>query len=438
MKILYLIHQYIPDAIGGTELLLHDLAESIQADGNDVAIFAYHESMDPNPASFGTRIEMVDGIRVYRFHFNLSIHPNIHTGEFRNAFAEQALNEVIEDFSPNVAHVVHAMKLGGGIFEILSNTKIPIVTTLSDYWYFCLRHNLLLPDQSPCTKGPIPGSRCLTCLQENLSQAQAKESDAVKALKQRNPYLKEALLCSHSILALSAHQRETYVRFGFPAERIQCAEHGVDTGLLAPAREQHSKQTERESEAPIKILFVGTLLPHKGAHLLVHAVLQSPEAQVEVRIIGNQGHGGSYAADLVTASAEDSRIIFAGECDHASLHKEYEWCDLLAMPSIWDENEPIVVKEARWCGIPVATHDLPGMGDLVHDGEDGWIIADPSIESWKDWLAQLEQHTNRYLPPKIELPTNPSFASTMLECYTKAVEAGSAALKNSDVLAEIE
>ena len=111
MKVLYLIHQYIPDTIGGTELLLHDLAENIQKGGHDVAIFAYHESPDSNPASFGTRVETVDGVRVYRFHFNLSIHPNIHTGEFRNAFAEQALNDVIEDFSPDVAHVAHAMKL---------------------------------------------------------------------------------------------------------------------------------------------------------------------------------------------------------------------------------------------------------------------------------------------------------------------------------------
>ena len=359
---------------------------------------------------------------MYRFHFNLSIHPNIHTGEFRNAFAEQALNDVIEDFSPDVAHVAHAMKLGGGIFETLSNEGVPIVSTLSDYWYFCLRHSLLLSDQSPCTNGPVPASRCLPCLQERFGHNQLLDHDAEKELTKRNSFLKEAILRSNVILALSSHQREAYIRFGFPAERIQCAEHGIHTDLLAPARKHHSEQPERKTGNPIKILFVGTLLPHKGAHLLINAVLQLPHAHVELRIIGNPERGGGYANDLVTASSEDTRITFAGECDHSSLPKEYEWCDLLVMPSIWDENEPMVVKEARWCGIPVATHDLPGIGSLVVGEKDGWIIPDPSIASWKEWLAQLEQHKNRCLPPNIELPTNQTFSTTMLEHYTAAIE----------------
>ena len=82
----------------------------------------------------------------------------------------------------------------------------------------------------------------------------------------------------------------------------------------------------------------------------------------------------------------------------------------------------MVVKEARWCGIPVATHDLPGIGSLVVGEKDGWIIPDPSIASWKEWLAQLEQHKNRCLPPNIELPTNQTFSTTMLEHYTAAIE----------------
>ena len=61
------------------------------------------------------------------------------------------------------------------------------------------------------------------------------------------------------------------------------------------------------------------------------------------------------------------------------LEDHYAWCDVLVVPSLWDENEPLVIKEARWCGIPVAVHDLPGLGNWFREGVDGWILPEKGM-----------------------------------------------------------
>ncbi len=423
MKILYIIHQYFPDSIGGTEVLLEGLAKEMQQDGNEVAIFAYRESSSADPSAFGVREELVGGISLYRFHFNLSVHPNPLFGEFKNRFCDSALHDVVASFLPDVAHVLHGIKVGGGIFEVLEKAGVPMVTTLSDYWYFCLRHSLLLPDHSPCVSGPEPTSNCLNCLQDQLRLPDRDRDAGLKALQLRNPFLRDAVLRSNFLIALSEHQRDVYVRFGFPAQRIEVVHHGVNASLFAQVIEQRVSQPLVDAGRALRLLFVGTLLPHKGVHLLIDAILGMPEAAVELRVLGDANKGGQYADELLKKSADDDRITFVGECEHVQLPHHYQWCDILLMPSIWDENGTLVVKEARWCGIPVASHDLPGLRGLIEAEQDGWIIEQFTVEAWQHWLEQVKTWRKRYLPTGYDIATINSFAVAMMGYYQRALSA---------------
>ena len=75
-------------------------------------------------------------------------------------------------------------------------------------------------------------------------------------------------------------------------------------------------------------------------------------------------------------------------CDELEISKEsIEWlpeyqnenivqdvlnhCDCIVVPSIWDENSPLVIHEAQQLGVPVITADHGGMGEYVKDGENG-------------------------------------------------------------------
>ena len=45
--------------------------------------------------------------------------------------------------------------------------------------------------------------------------------------------------------------------------------------------------------------------------------------------------------------------------------------DIIVVPSIWEENSPLVIQEAQQCGVPVITSECGGMGELVKNGVNG-------------------------------------------------------------------
>jgi len=52
----------------------------------------------------------------------------------------------------------------------------------------------------------------------------------------------------------------------------------------------------------------------------------------------------------------------------------FNHCDTIVVPSIWDENSPLVIHEAQQLGVPVITADHGGMGEYVQDGVNGWTF----------------------------------------------------------------
>ena len=54
---------------------------------------------------------------------------------------------------------------------------------------------------------------------------------------------------------------------------------------------------------------------------------------------------------------------------------ELAQCDLVCLPSLWFENLPLVVLEARAAGVPLLVSDLGGLAEAVPDGSLGWRFA---------------------------------------------------------------
>lgn len=421
LKILYLLHQYFPDQTGGTELVARGLVRRMRETGHAVTVFAYREVQSTSPAAYGTRLEQVDGADVYWFNFNLSQHGNPWEAEYHNRFVDAALREVLREVGPDIAHVMHAMKLGGGIFDILGAAGVPIVTTISDYWFICLRHQLLLPDGTGCKTGPVPPETCLHCLLSTHGEVANDPAEALPALAERNVFLRSALLKSHRTIGLTAHVMEVHRRFGISPAGEFLEDHGVEHALLDPVRMERLSRPARDATDALRLLFVGSLVQHKGVHLVIEAMLAEPALPVELRIIGDTASGGNYCSKLQQATVMDGRIEWAGQCAPEVLATHYQWCDALVFPSMWDENAPLVFKEARYCGIPVAAHDIDGLNFRGGDADFGWTIPEPVAGAWQEWLKEAIGQTRRYLPAEGAIPTAAKFAERMLFHYREVL-----------------
>ena len=70
-----------------------------------------------------------------------------------------------------------------------------------------------------------------------------------------------------------------------------------------------------------------------------------------------------------------AETAWCGAFPGSGLQGVLEGFDVLVVPSVWYENAPLVISEARATGIPVVASRLGGMAEMVRDGVDGLLFA---------------------------------------------------------------
>lgn len=131
------------------------------------------------------------------------------------------------------------------------------------------------------------------------------------------------------------------------------------------------------------VLFVGRLSQTKGAHLVLHAIMEvfakHPEAQL--LIVGSKWYGGNeedyytgYLREL--ARPFKNRIFFTGFVPPAEVPRYFATGDVFVCASQWNEPLARVHYEAMAAGLPIVTTDSGGNAEVVHGLGNGWVIKD--------------------------------------------------------------
>ena len=141
-------------------------------------------------------------------------------------------------------------------------------------------------------------------------------------------------------------------------------------------------------DGPLRLGFVGTLVWHKGLHVLIEALRLMPSERVRLSVHGNTDVFPQYVREL-RARAEGLPVEFRGSFTHAQLADVYEQFDVLVVPSLWPENSPLVIHEAFMSGIPVVGSRTGGIVDLVTHGHNGLLYEGPDPGSLAMELRRL-------------------------------------------------
>jgi glycosyltransferase involved in cell wall biosynthesis len=123
------------------------------------------------------------------------------------------------------------------------------------------------------------------------------------------------------------------------------------------------------------VLFLGRLDLAKGIFVLLEAwpevLKRVPGARLAV--VGDGPHRDQFLA-------EAQRLGIAGSIDHRKWlsHEDvvelHRGAALLAAPSIWPDNLPLVICESMMMGTPVAAAGIGGIPDLIIDGRTGRLV----------------------------------------------------------------
>lgn len=178
------------------------------------------------------------------------------------------------------------------------------------------------------------------------------------------------------IVATSEMEQQELLADGVPAERLVMRYNGIDPGTAAnlPARGGFRAKWNIPREEPL-ILFLGRLIPRKGADTLIAAFAEACPQSGRLIIAGPEGEPG-YGAILAKRAREagvESRVIFTGPLYDDAKASIMADADVFALPSRY-ENFANAAAEAIACGIPVIITDACGIRSLV-DGRAGLVIA---------------------------------------------------------------
>jgi glycosyltransferase involved in cell wall biosynthesis len=127
-------------------------------------------------------------------------------------------------------------------------------------------------------------------------------------------------------------------------------------------------------------VFVGRMVPEKGADVFVDAVLA---AGVSARIVGD-----GPQMDMLKARAPG--IDFTGWIPPDQVRKLLTKSRALVLPSRWYEGQPLVVQEALAHGVPVVVSDSNGATEVVKDGQNGFVFKSGDVADLADKLNRLK------------------------------------------------
>ncbi len=409
MRILHAVHFFLPKHVAGVEVYTDRLTAEL-AKRHEVGLI-YSEIRRDSP-DFQIRRHMHG--RVSSFEVTNNRWFSRFEQEYRNPELLPAIADVLDEFDPEVVHIQHLLGLSQILLEEVARRRLPVLMTAHDHWFECAAGGQRFHRElGRCDQ--LDANRCGACTAhlsrpalfarkwvERLGarpeeeEAATDSSDLAEAsdaslprshsksltkglrdlarrgsrltrvpttrqalrIEQRWESLRRAAAGLDRILVPSQYLASELISFGFPPSQIRKLDYGfVKTGYAEHAR---------LPEVARRFAFLGSLVRHKGLHILLEAFCQMPPDAI-LEVCGPAEADPSYVQGL-RDRYQHPGISFRGRLKNNRVAPFLAEVDCLVVPSIWCENAPLVIREAFLAGVPVLASRLGGHVELLASG----------------------------------------------------------------------
>ncbi|KZD07802.1 glycosyltransferase [Oceanibaculum pacificum] len=269
-----------------------------------------------------------------------------------------AFRSFLVDYAPDEVHFHHLLYLGveGVAIARRALPKARLRMTLHDYYPICPQDGVMT-DKADGTPD----------LRTDRVSARRRYGGAVGLDKfaLREATIKQAFGLIDEFVAPSRFLRDRYVDWGLPAAKIVHRPNALPEGWAEiaplPAR-------PRAEGMPVVFGFFGNVMPHKGVHLLLEAALllkETGETGFRIAVYGGDRHAPEAYRTRLDGLAKQLGPL----CTRFGAYRPEELYRLLAdvddvvVPSVWWENDPLIVRQAAAAGRPVLYADLGGLAE---------------------------------------------------------------------------
>jgi glycosyltransferase involved in cell wall biosynthesis len=413
MRVLLVSHRFPPDGLAGVERITQSLAAELLNEGDAVSIVTRRPLPPPSvPARVVERLP--NGIRLFRFSGGaMSLdRPFLHHERLEALFTHALLST-----KPDVVHFLHLVGLSPRLVPIARALGAPVVLELQDFYFACPVVHLRKRSGELCS-GPDGGRECATtCFGGDGDPA------ALTRWGLRSAFFRGLLGMAQGIVCPSEYVASFFTRFGADPDRVHVLPNGI---VLEPQASATDLPAPRQQGA-LNIAFVGTVVAHKGVHVIIEALRHARLPAVTLTVIGSVADQ-HYARSLRAQAAEIGglRLRLYGEYEPGILPHLLRETDCVVTPSLVPEAGPITPREALACGVPVVSTRLGALPEIVIDGVNGMTFNHERPAELAAIFRRLNEdealvHQLRQGARATDLPTIGTRASAIRRLYEKAI-----------------
>jgi glycosyltransferase involved in cell wall biosynthesis len=378
LRVLLVSHRFPPDATAGVERYTEAVATALTRRGDEVAVATRRPSA---AREITIERERKAGLPVvYRL-----------TGEdgrrdrflYHDERLTRLFDEILEEFEPDVVHFNHTIDLSPQLLQRARERGVGFVVTLHDYYFACARIIRRKTTGEICS-GPAGGAECAaTCFADD-------GPDAFERWGLRTAYFRRLLSLPDLILCPSEYTASWFRQFAPTGARVEALPNGTWIERTDAAAEGFGTP---HSRGRLSVAFVGSLLPHKGPHLILDALQFAGLHAVQLIMLGDVAEP-VYAKRLRAQAAEipglELRMFGTYEPDDLALLLHD--VDCVVLPSLWPETFGLVTREALALGIPVVATRVGALVDPIVDGVNGFTLGlDDTATELADVLRRLAE-----------------------------------------------
>ena len=228
----------------------------------------------------------------------------------------------------DIVHFQQVAHLSASLIPSVASLGYPTLLSLHDFFFACHLVQFIDRDDRLCP-GPQQGERCAACLHDLAS---------AEAARHRFTFMTQVLRVPQRVIAPSAFlARRMTDEFPFLHDRLQVIAPGLPlppgAGRNRPAQSKAANTVSDTSVAsrspgqPLRIVYVGVLLPHKGAHVLIDALKGMSADRVHASLYGAEVAARRAYAEQLREDAAGLSVHW-GACTSAR-HSRLSWPSMM-------------------------------------------------------------------------------------------------------------
>lgn len=344
MRILQVEKYYWPQ--GGASRYALELSELLEADGHTVVPFASASSRNLPSRYSEYFVPALDFAEVERASLWQKIKYAGHV--IYSPDAKKRLTALLQKTKIDVAHL-HTIyhQISPSIIPVLRERNIPTVMTLHDY-------KLLVPNYTFYHHGAIHEEDARGWYLSNVFNKGFKNSVVHSAVVTAEMIVHHKLkkYYEHGVdrfIAPSLFMKNICERFGWPADKII----HLPIPVVVP--------TKKAPAGGEYVAYVGRLTEEKGLLVLCEAAKLTPE--IPYVLVGDGPLRG--AIELFIKNNKLRNVELTGFKQGRDLEQYMHRAKLFVLPSVWYENYPLSVLEAKAHGKIVVASAIGGLPEML-------------------------------------------------------------------------